>query len=806
MLQIGLTYYLDADNDGYYVSSIYACNNPGAGYTTTQGILGDCDDNNNGVFVSQILFIDNDNDGADNGTDTLCIGSVIPAGYSITSSGSDCDDNNNALQAGLTYYLDADNDGYYVSSIFSCTNPGAGYTTIQGIIGDCDDNNNGVFVSQILFIDNDNDGADNGTDTLCTGVIIPAGYSLNSSGSDCDDNNNALQTGFTYYLDADNDGYYVSSIYACTNPGSGYTLTQGISGDCDDNNNGVFVSQVLFIDNDNDGADNGTDTLCIGSIIPAGYSLSSSGSDCDDNNNTLQTGFTYYLDADNDGYYVSSIYACNNPGAGYTLNQGISGDCDDSNDTLFNSVILYADQDGDGYDNGVQSFCFGNNPVIPAGFSLSTMGSDCNDTLISVNPSATEICGNSIDDDCDGFTDEGCCLNPIVDCNIIITNAHCNSSTGSIQIDSVNGGQAPYLFSIDSINYASQNIFSNLIPGNYSLFVKDSLGCSYSEAFSIIILPNPIANAGPDRTTCSGSFIVIEGSGNGFFQWNIPGGNQSIVSVNPAETTTYTLTVTDTNGCSSTDQVTVTVFPATEILPATDTLFLCELSTPIEFNHYSPAGGTYTSSLIKDGLIETENVITGYYPASYEITDNNGCYWRKNFTLNFGSLSITLPEIITGVKNKSILIDPEFDFSGSASKSTYQWEPASLFNNPTIDNPEITSNKDSVISVTVTNDYCVKSESARLILSEEGEFEVVVANTSPPGEFLLYLDNGSDFRDLEVFIFDSKGAVIYQFSGSIIPGKNKIPISLSVYPDGVYLIKAKISDLHKTLKVVKTSR
>ena len=54
------------------------------------------------------------------------------------------------------------------------------------------------------------------------------------------------------------------------------------------------------------------------------------------------------------------------------------------------------DQDDDGYV-----------PNNACGYGVQ---GDCNDNNASINPGATEICGNSIDDNCNGQVDEGCGL------------------------------------------------------------------------------------------------------------------------------------------------------------------------------------------------------------------------------------------------------------------------------------------------------------------------------------------------------------------------------------------------------------
>jgi hypothetical protein len=77
--------------------------------------------------------------------------------------------------------------------------------------------------------------------------------------------------------------------------------------------------------------------------------------------------------------------------------------------TITPSVTYYADVDNDGYGDA-------SSPVVsctgmPVG-SVANSG-DCNDNNANVNPGMTEVCGNGIDDNCNGSVDEGCgCTNP----------------------------------------------------------------------------------------------------------------------------------------------------------------------------------------------------------------------------------------------------------------------------------------------------------------------------------------------------------------------------------------------------------
>ncbi|MBI3239345.1 MAG: T9SS type A sorting domain-containing protein [Flavobacteriia bacterium] len=246
----------------------------------------------------------------------------------------------NALQQ-QTYYVDADGDGFGDAAIDSmdCTAP-AGYVSDNT---DCNDNNANENPNAVWYQDADNDTFGNSAVTL-TQCTQPAGYV--SDNTDCDDNNANVNGSTTYYEDADNDTYgnSASTIQACTQP-VGYVLN---ANDCDDNNSAITVAtDQFYIDQDNDGFGS-TDVIVTACTQPAGYV--SNADDCDDTNNTITLGSTFYEDGDNDGFgnANSTIVDCTAPN-GYVAD---STDCDDTN-------------------NGI-------------------------------NPNATDVLGNSIDENCDG--------------------------------------------------------------------------------------------------------------------------------------------------------------------------------------------------------------------------------------------------------------------------------------------------------------------------------------------------------------------------------------------------------------------
>ncbi len=108
------------------------------------------------------------------------------------------------------------------------------------------------------------------------------------------------------------------------------------------------------------------------------------------------------------------------------------------------------------------------------------------------------------------------------------------------------------------------------VSSNAAFTVTASLnGCVRTKTVNITIKPNPIINAGSDKTIVDGDQVFLNGSSNNTpasIAWTpaisiVSGGSTFMPLVKPNITTTYTLTVTDLNNCTSTDNAVVTVIP-----------------------------------------------------------------------------------------------------------------------------------------------------------------------------------------------------------------------------------------------------
>jgi gliding motility-associated-like protein len=97
----------------------------------------------------------------------------------------------------------------------------------------------------------------------------------------------------------------------------------------------------------------------------------------------------------------------------------------------------------------------------------------------------------------------------------------------------------------------------------YTVTVGDPLGCEDEAMVTVNVFPDPTVNAGQDTGIDFGDQVQLVGLGNGSMVWS-PALTLSCDScaapvAEPVSSTTYTVLLTDANGCTATDEVTVFV-------------------------------------------------------------------------------------------------------------------------------------------------------------------------------------------------------------------------------------------------------
>jgi hypothetical protein len=223
-------------------------------------------------------------------------------------------------------------------------------------------------------------------------------------------------------------------------------------------------------------------------------------------------------------------------------------------------------------------------------------------------------------------------------------NVLCNGgATGSASVN-VSGGNGPYTYSWAPSGGTGATA-NNLAAGTYTVTIHDNGGCVTTQQFTITQSTALTAAASGANVNCNGgnngSASVNAGGGTAPFTyvWSPSGGTGATASNLTAGT--YTVTVTDVNGCTKTASYTVTQPPVLTAVMGAPVNVNCNGGNngsatvtagggigPYTYA-WSPAGGTAATG-------------TGLTAGGYTVTvsDANGCTINSN-------VNITEPNAIT---------------------------------------------------------------------------------------------------------------------------------------------------------------
>ena len=376
---------------------------------------------------------------------------------------------------------------------------------------------------------------------------------------------------------------------------------------------------------------------------------------------------------------------------------------------------------------------------------------------------------------------------------ISATSPTCNGGNDGSASVNASGATSPYTYLWNN-SATTQNI-SGLIAGNYSVTITDANGCTKTSTITVT-QPNPVSvNITPaSPSICNGSSVTLSaGFGYSSYSWST-GQTSASINVSPTTTSSYSIIVSDVNGCTGSTSTTVTVKP----VPPTPTVFVngnttfcqgdsSQLIAPVGYSSYlwSPSGQSITS-------------ITVSAAGNYFVTVSNvqGCTASSAATniqvnaLPSATLSVTAPTC--GNNNGSVTAsvgngNPPYTFSWNTGETTAT--VTGLTGSPT-----------QTLIVTITDSNNCSSQATALVNCVTGinnydsQNQISISPNPSTGIFIIQSSNKISNIEISNLI----GEKIY----SSVLYSNKSEIDLTKQPQGIYFIKINSEKGTDTKKII----
>ncbi|CAN5309778.1 hypothetical protein BH10BAC1_BH10BAC1_01610 [soil metagenome] len=200
-------------------------------------------------------------------------------------------------------------------------------------------------------------------------------------------------------------------------------------------------------------------------------------------------------------------------------------------------------------------------------------------------------------------------------------NINCNGGCDGQAIATVSGGVGPFLYDWSPGTPVGDgtNTISGLCPGTYSVTVTDNSDMSTATASVVISEPTLLTTSisGGGVTICSGSCTTLTATATGgtppyTFTWSPSGTMSPTYVVCPPTGATYTVVVTDMNGCTNTSitSIAATVVPVTVNSPTICVGMIATLTGGGASTYVWSTGAT-SSVITVNPVITTSYTVTG---------------------------------------------------------------------------------------------------------------------------------------------------------------------------------------------------
>lgn len=394
---------------------------------------------------------------------------------------------------------------------------------------------------------------------------------------------------------------------------------------------------------------------------------------------------------------------------------------------------------------------------------------------------------------------------------VTVTQISCINEKGSITVQGTSG-KLPYQYSLNGQTFSTNNVFNNLVPGNYSITTKDNNGCLTTDVVSITTFDPLVISAISKQATCHGSndgSIEINTHGGKFpFTYSLR--NASGIPIAAPQTSNifrdlaagvYNIEVKDANACIVSLQMFV-VEP--EIIHAAVTVN----NQTITINATGGTGEILYAISPNLYQFSTTNTFSNLAPGTYQIIaqDKNGCYTLYNVVIDApapiidGKKEIVF-EFKSGQTLGDIIIEGQ-NIKWYSTKGTSTNKSGKKAVEPTL--PLTTVLVDGVTYYASQTINGIESKERLAVTAKvNGSLsteDFVLPNFKyypNPIQHVLNISNSSNIEEVELISISGKSILTKKINNT------QSEIDLSNVSSGFYFLKVKSEGKTKTIKVVK---
>ena len=309
----------------------------------------------------------------------------------------------------------------------------------------------------------------------------------------------------------------------------------------------------------------------------------------------------------------------------------------------------------------------------------------------------------------------------------------------------------------------------------YTVYGTDNNGCTNSDNVVVTLFNLPTVNLGQDVAVCAGSSAQLTVTGANTYTWspltNVVSSNpaNSVVTASPTNTITYTVTGTDGNGCTGTDQIVVTVnnnpTPSFTVAPAVGCAPLVT-----HFTYTGSPVSTYTWTLGNGSQVNMASPVVMYtqpgtYTVGVSVTDQFGC--TGSYTLQNAVSVYPYPVAGFGVSPQQVWEDNAFvnvtDGSTNANSWQYFTSDGYGYSVPSFTHQFNDTGLYQIIQIVTSAIGC--SDTAMMQVLVKPISTVYIPNAFTPGNtdnlnntFKVY---GNGLDEFELLIFDRWGELLF---------------------------------------------